>query len=566
MKKQTSFITLSLMLATPALAGGAGAPAARPAATPCKNIAQIVMADPNFSTLATAVEAAGLGQTLMGGQYTVFAPTNAAFAKLPSDALAMVLNDPALLRSVLLYHVVPGKVTAKQVMGMSMGKTAQGGSFMVTVSGGKVMIDNATVTKADVMACNGVVHVIDTVLMPAMDTAMQPAAAAPAPAPAPAATVSAPTAAAATDIMSIPALPQGGASMTTTTTTTTETATTETTTEASGEMMTEGTTLYDMIVADERFSTLRDLLSDAELTEVLMSNDYTVFAPTNAAFEGVDPDQLALIASNPDTLKQVLLYHVVSGKLNAEDLKAGTQLRSAEGSSLDLAMEGTGIMVNTAMIDGAPAMASNGNIFAINEVLLPDTLVLPDPPTGEEAMTEPTTDAAATAAAATTDAAAATTATTTTATVTTTPAATTGNALVDVLSQPQFSTLLSLVQKADLVGALTAADVTVFAPTNEAFAKVPQATLDALMADPAKLKQVLTYHVVTGRVVDAGLNVAQLRSLEGSSIDLRANGTTYTVGNLGAAGAVGSTVANRIDAGTSVVYPIDMVMLPPTLQ
>lgn len=559
MKKQTSFITLSLMLATPALAGGAGAPAARPATAACQNIAQIVMADPNFSTLATAVEAAGLGQTLMGGQYTVFAPTNAAFAKLPSDALAMVLNDPALLRSVLLYHVVPGKVTAKQVMGMSMGKTAQGGSFMVTVSGGKVMIDNATVTKADVMACNGVVHVIDTVLMPAMDTGMQPAApaaAAPAPAPAPAATVSAPTAAAATDIMSIPALPQGGASMTTTTTTTTETATTtETTTEASGEMMAEGTTLYDMIVADERFSTLRDLLSDAELTEVLMSNDYTVFAPTNAAFEGVDPDQLALIASNPDTLKQVLLYHVVSGKLNAEDLKAGTQLRSAEGASLDLSMEGTSVMVNTAMIDGAAVTASNGNIFAINEVLLPDTLVLPDPPTGEEVMTETTTDTTA-----------ATTATTTTATVTTTPAATTGNALVDALSQPQFSTLLSLVQKADLVGALTAADVTVFAPTNDAFAKVPQATLDALMADPAKLKQVLTYHVVAGRVVDDGLKVAQLRSLEGSSIDLKANGTTYTVGNLSAASAVGSTVANRIDAGTSVIYPIDMVMLPPTLQ
>ena len=564
MKKQTSFITLSLMLATPALAGGAGAPAARPATAACQNIAQIVMADPNFSTLATAVEAAGLGQTLTGGQYTVFAPTNAAFAKLPSDALAMVLNDPAMLRAVLLYHVVPGKVTAKQVMGMSMGKTAQGGSFMVTVSGGKVMIDNATVTKADVMACNGIVHVIDTVLMPAMDTAMQPAApaaAAPAPAPAPAVTVSAP-AATATDIMSIPALPLSGGSVTTTTTTTTETATTtETTTEASGEMMAEGTTLYDMIVADERFSTLRDLLSDAELTEVLMSNDYTVFAPTNEAFEGVDPDQLALIASNPDTLKQVLLYHVVSGKLNAEDLKAGTQLRSAEGTSLDLSMEGTSVMVNTAMIDGAAVTASNGNIFAINEVLLPETLVLPDPPTGEEVMTD-----TATADTTTTDTTAATTATTTTATVTTTAVATTGNALVDALSQPQFSTLLSLVQKADLVGALTAADVTVFAPTNDAFAKVPQATLDALMADPAKLRQVLTYHVVAGRVVDDGLKVTQLRSLEGSSIDLKVNGTTYTVGNLSPANAVGSTVANRIDAGTSVIYPIDMVMLPPTLQ
>ena len=85
MKKHTGLLTLSLMLATPALAGGAGAPMAPMPAAACKSIAQIVMTDPNFSTLATAVEAAGLGQTLMGGQYTVFAPTNAAFAKLPSD-------------------------------------------------------------------------------------------------------------------------------------------------------------------------------------------------------------------------------------------------------------------------------------------------------------------------------------------------------------------------------------------------------------------------------------------------------------------------------------------------
>lgn len=295
----------------------------------------------------------------------------------------------------------------------------------------------------------------------------------------------------------------------------------------------------------------------------LTAADVTVFAPTNEAFEGVDPDQLALIASNPDTLKQVLLYHVVSGKLNAEDLKAGTQLRSAEGSSLDLAMEGTGIMVNTAMIDGAPVMASNGNIFAINEVLLPDTLVLPDPPTGEEAMTETTT-----AAAATTDAAAATTATTTTtATVTTTPAATTGNALVDALSQPQFSTLLSLVQRANLLPSLTAADVTIFAPTNDAFAKVPQATLDMLLADPAKLTQVLQYHVVTGRVIDQALNVAQLRSVEGSSIDLMMEaGGGLRAGVRSGDTITGGMVSTRADAGTSVVYAIDTVLIPPTLR
>ncbi|MFC6750749.1 fasciclin domain-containing protein [Deinococcus aquaticus] len=383
------------MLATPALAGGAGAPAARPAPAACMTISQIVAKDPNFSTLATALEAAGLTNTLKSGSYTVFAPTNAAFSKLPSDTLAMALNDTEMLRSILLYHVVPGKVTAKQVMGMSSGMTAQGGSFLVTVTGGKVMIDNATVTKADVVACNGIVHVIDTVLMPAMD-AMQGAADTAEPAmaepvvaePVMAEPVAAPAAPASVDLMSIPATPVSSG-MTTTTNVTTSTTTTDTAastattdTVATGDTMMAGTTLYDMIVADERFSTLRDLISDAELTEVLMTTDYTVFAPTNAAFENVNPEQLALIASNPDVLKQVLLYHVVTGKLTGEDLAAATQLRSAEGESLDLTLDGTSQMVNTAMIDGAAIEASNGNIYAINELLLPPNWSSPRcPPT-----------------------------------------------------------------------------------------------------------------------------------------------------------------------------------------
>ncbi|GGS40363.1 fasciclin domain-containing protein [Deinococcus knuensis] len=576
MKKQTSFITLSLMLATPALAGGAGAPAARPAPAACMTIAQIVAKDPNFSTLATALEAAGLTNTLKSGSYTVFAPTNAAFAKLPSDTLAMALNDTDLLRSILLYHVVPGKVSAKQVMGMTSGMTAQGGSFLVTMNGGKVMIDNATVTKADMIACNGIVHVIDTVLMPAMDTSMEGAADTAEPVmaePVMAEPVAAEpvmaepvaTAPASVDLMSIPATPMGmTGTMTTTTDTTTMTDTTVAAPEgdmAMGDMMTEGTTLYDMIVADERFSTLRDLISDAELTEVLMTTDYTVFAPTNEAFENVNAEQLALIASNPDVLKQVLLYHVVSGKLNNEDLSAATQLRSAEGESLNLSVDGTVQMVNTAMVDGPAIEASNGNIYAINELLLPPELVIPEMP-ADDAM-EMTDATMADTTVATTDT---TTATVSTTTTTEMAPAMTGNALVDALSQPQFSTLLSLVQKADLVGALTASDVTVFAPTNDAFAKVPAATLDALMASPDALKQVLLFHVVSGRVVDDGLKVSQLRSLEGSSIDLKMEGTTMMAGVLNGNDLMGGTYSTRIDAGNSVIYPIDSVLLPPTLK
>ncbi|MEW6422488.1 MAG: fasciclin domain-containing protein, partial [Deinococcota bacterium] len=195
MKKQTSLITLSLMLATPALAGGAGAPVPPRAAAPanCQSIAQIVMNDPQFSTLLTATQGAGLVDTLKSGQYTVFAPTNAAFAKLPSDQLAAVLNDQDLLRSVLLYHVVPGKVSSKQLAGLKSLKTAQGTNLTVSMMGNMAMVGGAHVTRADIPACNGVIHVIDTVLMPTMAAAAPaPAAAAPAPA-APAPAPAAPT-------------------------------------------------------------------------------------------------------------------------------------------------------------------------------------------------------------------------------------------------------------------------------------------------------------------------------------------------------------------------------------
>lgn len=130
-------------------------------------IAAIVSNDPNFSTLLTAVQAAGLAETLSGpGPFTVFAPTNAAFAKVPAADLQALLNDRAKLRALLLYHVVPGRVTSTQVAGLSSAKTVNGANVRVSATGGMVMINESTVTQADVRASNGVIHVIDTVLMP----------------------------------------------------------------------------------------------------------------------------------------------------------------------------------------------------------------------------------------------------------------------------------------------------------------------------------------------------------------------------------------------------------------
>ena len=119
----------------------------------------------NFNTLVTAVKAAGLVDTLKGpGPFTVFAPTDAAFAKVPKAKLDALLADKAALTKVLTYHVVPGKVMAADVKAGKV-KTVEGQELTVTTKGG-VMVDHAKVVATDVAASNGVIHAIDTVLMP----------------------------------------------------------------------------------------------------------------------------------------------------------------------------------------------------------------------------------------------------------------------------------------------------------------------------------------------------------------------------------------------------------------
>jgi len=121
----------------------------------------------SFETLVTAVKAAGLVDTLKGdGPFTVFAPTDAAFAKLPEGTVEALLNDKEKLAAILTYHVVPGKVMAKDVAGMSTAKTANGQTLNIKAEDGVVMVDNAKVVQVDIPCSNGVIHVIDTVVMP----------------------------------------------------------------------------------------------------------------------------------------------------------------------------------------------------------------------------------------------------------------------------------------------------------------------------------------------------------------------------------------------------------------
>ena len=173
-------ITLKLPRITAALALGLVAlvfaalavpavPASQPSPAASKNIVQVAAGNPQFSTLASLIKKAGLVSALSGkSKLTVFAPTNAAFAKLPKATLKKVQSDKKLLTSILTYHVVKGAVPASKVVklnGKSV-KTLNGKSVKITVKSGKVYVNKAQVTKTDVKASNGVIHVINQVLIP----------------------------------------------------------------------------------------------------------------------------------------------------------------------------------------------------------------------------------------------------------------------------------------------------------------------------------------------------------------------------------------------------------------
>jgi len=132
-----------------------------------KDIVDTAVAAGSFKTLAKALDAAGLIPTLKGaGPFTVFAPTDEAFAKLPAGTLEALLKDKAKLTAVLTYHVVPGKVMAADVVKLKDAKTVQGQSIKIDTSMGGVKVNGANVIKTDIVASNGVIHVIDSVILP----------------------------------------------------------------------------------------------------------------------------------------------------------------------------------------------------------------------------------------------------------------------------------------------------------------------------------------------------------------------------------------------------------------
>jgi transforming growth factor-beta-induced protein len=412
-------------------------------------IVDIAAADGRFKTLVAAVEAAGLVDTLKSdGPFTVFAPTDDAFAALGDEAIAGLLADPETLSQILLYHVVPGRVMAADVVALESATTAQGEDIAITVDGDNVMVNGANVIIPDIEADNGVIHVIDAVILPPSMSAA------------------------------------------------------------------EAPTIVDIAVADGNFTTLVAALEATNLVETLQGDGpFTVFAPTDEAFAALGEEAITALLADPDTLSQILLYHVVSGAVTAADVVNLDSATTVQGEDVTITFENGSVMINDAMVILPDIEAANGIIHVIDAVIIPPSIAaasLPD--------------------------------------------------IVDTASEAgQFTTLLVAAEAAGLVDTLKGeGPFTVFAPTDEAFAALGDETIAALLADPETLANILLYHVVPGRVLAA--DVVELASAEtaaGFPVVIKATDDGVMVNNA-------NVVAPDIMASNGVIHVIDAVILPPT--
>ena len=276
-----------------------------------QSIAEIAV-DGGFNTLVAALDAADLVETLSGdGTFTVFAPTDDAFAALPEGMLEELLADPETLKQILLYHVVGDVVMAETVVTLDEAETLEGSMVAIDVVDGNVFLNDSQVTSTDIEASNGVVHVIDKVLVPGMQEA------------------------------------------------------------ASNETLEEIKTIAEIAVAGG-FNTLVAALSAADLVETLSGDGaFTVFAPTDDAFAALPEGMLEGLLADTESLTQILLYHVVGDVVMADTVVTLNEAETLEGSKVEIEVVDGKVFVNDSQVTSTDIEASNGVIHVIDKVLVP---------------------------------------------------------------------------------------------------------------------------------------------------------------------------------------------------
>jgi transforming growth factor-beta-induced protein len=295
-KRLTGFIHLFITAAV-LMAGGRSEKNMGPS-----TIVDVAVKDGHFKTLVAALKAADLDGVLMGeGPFTVFAPTDKAFAKLPAGTVDSLLKDIPTLKKILLYHVAAGKMAAADVAKVTSVPTVNGLPVMVKVSGSTVKINDSVVQIADIAASNGLIHVVDTVILP----------------------------------------PSGD--------------------------------LVDTAMANGNFKTLLTAAAAAGLVDTLKgAGPFTLFAPTDEAFAKLPAGTVEGLLKDIPTLKKILTYHVVSGRVYASDVAKMNTAPSVQGSSITIKVDMDSVKLNgSSMVTNADILTTNGVIHVIDSVLLP---------------------------------------------------------------------------------------------------------------------------------------------------------------------------------------------------
>jgi uncharacterized surface protein with fasciclin (FAS1) repeats len=283
--------------------------------------------------------------------------------------------------------------------------------------------------------------------------------------------------------------------------------------EPTEEMMEEMGTIVDIAVADGRFTTLVAALQAAGLDAALSGEGpFTVFAPTDDAFAALPEGTVEALLADIPTLTDILLYHVVDGAVLAETVVTLDSATTLQGSDVTITVADGVVKVNDATVIITDIKADNGVIHVIDSVLLPPAEESMDPGT-----------------------------------------------IVDIaVADGRFTTLVAALTAADLVGTLSGeGPFTVFAPTDDAFAKLPEGTIEALLADIPTLTDILLYHVVDGAVLaETVITLDSATTLQGSDVTITIEDGMVKINDA-------TVIITDIVASNGVIHVIDMVLLPP---
>ncbi len=512
-------------------------PAVIPVAAQGSTIVDLAVADGRFNTLVAAVTAAGLADTLASeGPFTVFAPTDDAFAALPAGTVEALLNDIPALTDILLYHVVAGKVMAADVVNLTSATTVQGSDITISVTDDGVFLnDTVKVIITDLEASNGVIHVIDSVLLPPAEAAMSEDMMEQDSVHIRVAHFSPDTPAVDVYVNGELSAIQGLAFPTITDWIELPASTYNIAVSPAGTSLTDaaiGPADFDLPAGAWITIAAVGSLSDGTLKPAILIEDYSEIAEGDArvaVFHGIeDAPVVDVLAGGAPVIRQLAFPGTYGNNdgLFILDVPAGTY---------DLAVVPSGATSPVVIDLAGTTLESNTNYFvaAVGSLAAPQVaLAATSMDMMGDMMAEETSEDSMSM-----------------------------GTIVDIaVADGRFNTLVAAVTAAGLADTLASeGPFTVFAPTDDAFAALPAGTVEALLNDIPTLTDILLYHVVAGKVMAADVvNLTSATTVQGSDV-------TITVTDDGVfLNDTVKIIITDIEASNGVIHVIDSVLLPPS--